>query len=401
MKTITACLVVVATAASAAAQDRAAAGNRSLADAWAGCWAPIELQAPARTVRVCVVPGTEDGGLRLLTFADDQQVREEHLVADGTKRSITEGECQGDRTVRRSASGFRLFVTSELRCQGGPSQPSSIISTLTSGIHWVDVQVTGPAGRESVRIRRYERATDAPPAAVAALLGRGARTPPVVPRTTLDDVVEAAQAAAPLAVEAWLAETEPRLTLDRRALRRLADAGASEPTIDLLVGLAYPSRFSVRRYSGGGGGFAGLAMPPFLDAFGPWDYWSDPYGFAYSPMGPFLYDTRWYGPYNGAFGPIWPYGGGIYTQNGGGGAGAVGASGRGQVVNGRGYTRVESVQAPGSAVSSGGAEGGRQGGSVSASDGGSVSPGGYSSGVSSAGGGGGGGGGGGATAVPR
>lgn len=412
MKTTTFVFVALLTAASAVAQTTAFSTH---AAAWFGCWIPSELQAPAREVRVCVVPTSQAGALRLITFAGDEQIREETIEADGAKHTISEDRCSGERVSRWSASGVRLFVSAELRCEGQAPQPSSMLSTLTTPNRWLEIQAIGSKGREAVRTRRYDRATDARPSAVADLLR--AVPPPAsgIQRTTIDDVVEATRAVSSPVVELWLIETEPRLALNRQALRKLSGESVSEPVIDLLVGLAYPRRFQVRRDSGGGGfggggfgGFGGFDVPFASAMNGPWDYWMSPYAMLYSPFA-----IPWgYGPYAGWGG----WGGGAW--NGGpfspvvaGGSGETVASGRGQVVNGQGYTRVEPQgTASESGSSTGSGSRGRSGGgdfgvssSGGSSSGGSVSTGGYSSGGGSggSGGGGGGGGGGGAVAVPR
>jgi hypothetical protein len=397
MRSTTFVLVALLTASSAVAQTTARTAHTS---AWFGCWVPGEIQAPARDVRVCVVRTSSPGALRLITFAGDEQIREETIEADGAKHTIAEDRCSGERASRWSASGTRLFVSAELRCEGQALQPASTLSTLTTADRWVEIQAVGPKDREAVRTRRYSRSTDEPPPAVADLL-RGVSRPSslTMPRTTVDDVVEATKAVSLPVVELWLIETEPRLALNRQALIKLSGEGVSEPVIDLLVGLAYPKRFQVRRAVGGGGfgsgGFGGFDMPFASAMYGPWDYWLSPYAMMYSPFA-----IPWgYGPYAGWGG--W----GSYGWSGGyspvviGGSGEAVASGRGQVVNGQGYTRVESHRtasesgSSSDASSSGRSSGGGGDFGLSSSGGGSVSSGGYSSG--------GGGAGGGAVAVPR
>lgn len=400
MKTTTFVFVALLTASSAVAQPTARGAHAS---AWFGCWVPAEIQGPTREVRVCVVPTSQAGALRLITFAGDEQIREETIEADGVKHTITEDRCNGERVSRWSASGLRLFVSAELRCEGQAPQPSSMLSTLTTPNRWIEIQAIGPKGREAVRTRRYNRATDEPPPAVADLLRDVPPAAAAIQRTTVDDVVEAAKAVSSPVAELWLIETEPRLALNRQALLKLSGESVSEPVIDLLIGLAYPKRFQVQRGSGGGGsfgaggfgGFSGFDMPFASAMYGPWDYWMSPYAMMYSPFA-----IPWgYGPYAGWGGwggwGSWNGSGGPFSPVAPAGSGSTVASGRGQLVNGQGYTRVEPQ---GTASESGSSAGGRSssgGGDfgLSSSGGGSVSSGGYSSG--------GGGGGGGAVAVPR
>lgn len=397
MRTAPIVFVALLTASSAVAQTAAPSAHAS---AWFGCWVPAEIQAPAREVRVCVVPTSQAGALRLITFAADEQIREETIEADGAKHTISEDRCSGERVSRWSASGLRLFVSAELRCEGQAAQPSSMLSTLTTPNRWLEVQAIGPKGREAVRTRRYNRATDAPPPTVADLLREVPPPSAAIQRTTVDDVVEASKAVSSPVVELWLVETEPRLALNRQALLKLSGESVSEPVIDLLVGLAYPRRFQVRTggggfSSGGFGGFGGFDMPFASAMNGPWDYWMSPYAMLYSPFA-----IPWgYGPYAGWGGwDGWGWNGGPFSPVVAGGAGEAVASGQGRVVNGQGYTRVEPQR---TAAESGSSSGGRSSGgggdfgvssAGGSSGGGSVSTGGYSSG---------GGGGGGAVAVPR
>lgn len=373
---------------------------------WAGCWSPIDAQAPARDLRVCVVPAPDRSGARLVTFAGDRQLSEETVLPDGTAKSTTERGCQSERRTRWASAGLRLFSNGQVTCDGQAAQPFSAISTLLSRNRWLDVQVTGPSGREVVRMAHYARSTDAPPPAIAdAVRAQPPSSASLTPRVNVEDVIEASQAVASAAVELWLVETEPRLALNRRTLQTLSAARVSEPVIDLLVGLAYPKQFEVRRQQPGGG-FSGPGAFGFGGGFGalygPWDVAWDPfamYASMYSPFG--------LGVYGAGFYPYW-YGGDYYgsvinvpaAPGLSGGSGEPVASGTGVAVNGRGYTRVQPRESvaertasdrgadASSARSSGGGDVGGGGGGAA------VSPAGYSSGD-------GGGAGGGNFAVPR
>lgn len=410
---IAAAALLVAHAPASEAQTPVAAAVADVADRWApwaGCWSPIDAQAPARDLRVCVVPTADRSGARLVTFAGDRQLNEETILPDGTAKSTTERGCQSERRTRWASAGPRLFSNGQVTCDGQAAQPFSAISTLLSRNRWLDVQVTGSAGREVVRMAHYARSTEAPPEAIAdAMRAQPPSSASLVittPRVNIDDVIEASQAVASAAVEMWLVETEPRLALNRRALQSLSAAKVSEPVIDLLVGLAYPKQFEVRRQQPGGGGFSGFGPFGFGDSFGafygPWDAGWDPYGMyasMYSPFGLGLYGPGFY-PYS--YGGYY-YGNVVNVPFAPGGSGGIGepvASGTGVAVNGRGYTRVQPREIiaertssdrgdASSSLSSGGGDAGGGGGG-----GGSVSPAGYSSGD-------GGGAGGGNFAVPR
>jgi hypothetical protein len=132
----------------------------------------------------------------------------------------------------------------------------------------------------------------------------------------------------------------------------LADAGVSPDVIDLMVAQSFPSRFRVERPSAPSLPPVSAAMPTYgiPGAQYPTPYPVYPYG-TYDPYyyysyyySPFAYPYYWGNNYftglryYGAIGvPLIPGSGGSI---GGGGGGQGSAGDRGQVVNGRGYTRV-------------------------------------------------------------
>ena len=49
--------------------------------AWLGCWIPAQRARPDEDVRVCVVPTAGQAGVRMITFAGDQRILDEPVVA--------------------------------------------------------------------------------------------------------------------------------------------------------------------------------------------------------------------------------------------------------------------------------------------------------------------------------
>jgi uncharacterized membrane protein YgcG len=362
---------------------------------WLGCWTPSDAQRRSQDIQICIVPNASGSGVRMITLAGEQTLLDESIVANGSPEKITESDCSSTRMARWATRAARLLSVGERQCTDHPLERSSSVSTLTGANEWLDVQVAGVVGREGVRIRRYTRSTGEPPSAVADMIralpreGPATDVRPSVP--TVDDVIEANGAVSSRAVEVWLAETEPAMAIDRRALVKLTENKVSEPVIDLLVALAYPQRFEVRRpvasASGGGGmdfideGF----VSPWDTSAGPWSL--NPYSLYYAPFLPWgAYDLySFYSPYDGGF----IIGGGVITP--------PIAETHGRVVNGLGYTQIEPhVEATTRGGDGSGAGAGSSSSGGAGSDGGSfsggASPGGYSSG---------GGGSTGLTAVPR
>lgn len=369
---------------------------------WLGCWVPEVRHVLQTGSPVCIVPSADGRGVSLRAFAGTRELPAETFTADAAPQPVTASGCSGERVTQWATRGVRFFSTARMACSGQPSSTTSSVSTLLRSDLWLDVHVTIVNDVEQVRARRMRRSLAEPPAPVADLL-RSLRPVPVTPAVVLvDDVLEANRLVPATAVEAWLAESGARAALDRKGLGRLADAQVEERVIDLLVAMAYPQKFQVRRADAGGvggfglGGFFGGGID---DGFYPgnWGYLADVYGYGFGSFGlPYFLGT-------GAFyRPDVLYS----IPAGGGGSGASTPEEQGRVINGQGYTRVqprEPYQGPASSGGSRGrtsstsgvdASGGYSGSSASgdSSGGSGASPSGYS---------GGGGGSTGQTAVPR
>jgi len=377
---------------------------------WTGCWELVTensregapgpsaarrgQRAPApddNRPQVCVQT-TVDGGARFTTRVGTQTPIVQTVFPDGTGHQISEDGCTGTQRAEWSADGLRLYARAELTCKDdqGIRRVSGLALIGPDG-RWTDVQAVDVSGRESFRVRKYRRVDG------AAVMPSGSRT-----ALTLEDVKEAIAKVSPRAVEAALVETRASFDLTGKQLLDLDAAGVPDSVVDLIVALSYPDRFVIQRTAS-----VDRAMSPIIDdpftvgwAFGA-PVWSDVF---YSPLyGP--YSPYYYSPFAYPYYPVY-FGGGGYIVDGGGGGGGLPQqpSGRGRVVDGQGYTRVQPRGAEptpfpsgSTASSSGGGGGGSPTSSSSSGSSGSSSGGGVSSqGFSS-----GGGGDGGRTAQPR
>ena len=385
---IAAALTLIAPAAGRA-QDATPQGSPTLTDSrwqpWLGCWTPVERAPRNRDIQVCIVPTTDGAGARMMTFAGDQRILDETILADGSTQVLREEGCRGSSRSAWATNAARLFRTTELACDGKAPQRTTGISTLEGSDRWLDVQVVVVGNGDQVRARHYVRSSETPPADIAEQVRRlpsgATRANSMV---TAEDVIEANVIVSHRAVEVWLSESSAQVPVNRRLLLALHDANLPAPLIDLMVARAYPKRFEVKR-SGSGGGSFGFFMDDAAWA-SPFDLMFDPYAFYYSP----------FGSYRQFVDPIlFPIGGYVTIPA----ANVAQESGSGRVVNGSGYTHVEPRQ-PAVVVGrtgdsrSGSSDSGSYSPSGGSSDsgGGSASPAGYSSG---------GGGGGAQTAVPR
>ena len=369
---------------------------------WLGCWSPAARAGAPADAQVCIVPSTDGAGVRRITFSGDSEVLAETVVADGTTQTQSEKDCTGSRMSRWSTSGAQLFFASELKCSSAPALTTTGLAAMLTPDQWLDVQtVVSDRRGEQTRVQRFWRASAAPPAPLAGTIAGLTLRRAALPRTNLDDVIDASKAVSPSAVEAWLSEGSIRLPVKRQELVKLSDAQVNARVIDLMVALAYPAKFEVRRASSGGGSALGIGMPG--DVYpGEWGILaSQGYGYGYG----FGYGYGIYGsPYFFGTNPA-DQTGGFYVVPDAGGTTAQETT-HGQVVNGQGYTRVQ-LREPyrGTATASGGSaqSSSSSGGSASNDSGGSGSSSSSSgsSGASPSGYSGGGGGSTGVTAVPR
>ena len=400
-----------------------AQGQQQSADArwtpWLGCWQLIDENqraanpdatelsgAPATRpslsgVSVCVTPASEPAAISLKTLVSNQPALEQTIVADGAGHPISDADCRGTQRAEWSRTSTMLFANAELVCGNQAPRKISGLAVMAGNGIWVDVQVVGISGRESIRVRRYRRAPDQRAAAIAPRFGAP---------LTIDDVKEASGKVSPSAVEAALIATNARFDLNSRRLINLDDAGVPDSVIDLMVALSYPERFVVERASTGGTGSLGSFFDPFGASYfgsGPWDaaYSYSPffYGSLMYPYGASLYDAYYYSPfaysYLGRDGLQYVPGVGFVTVDGGGSATSAPDNG-GRAINGVGYARVrprevsaedtagltrQGGNASGGNVSTAGIDSTSSGSSSSSSSGssGGATSGGFSSGSSS------------------
>ncbi|HEX7797049.1 MAG TPA: hypothetical protein VF456_21955 [Vicinamibacterales bacterium] len=334
---ITAVVTVFLAPAAGYAQANASAATANPGDgrwqSWLGCWSPLERAPRDRDIQVCITPGADARSVRLTTFAGDQRILEDSILADGSTQTMHEDGCRGSTRSQWATNAARLFRVSELECEGKPSQRTSEIAALQSPDEWLDVQVIITGKNDNVRTRHDVRSTLLPPPAVRDQVS-GLPTRPVAVNAgiSVDDVIEANAMVSSRAVEAWLSESEAGIPVHKPTLRALHDAHVPANVIDLMIARAYPEHFEIHK-SGGGG-----SVGSFFDDMewsSPFDLMFDPYAFYYSPFGSY---RRFVDP------SFYALGGYVIVPAPTGGTAQD--AGNARVVNGAGYTRVEPRQPP-------------------------------------------------------
>jgi hypothetical protein len=230
--------------------------------AWTGCWEPAaaspsagEAVAPDRVYVVCVAPA--ENGARFTTISQGETVAERLVVADGTQRPVEQSGCRGWETAQWSQDNQRVYLRSELNCDGGTTRRTSGVLAVDSPEEWIDVQGVSAGDNVDVRVRRYRAASaQSISAAGARAAGEDRALALATSRTaaaqelTLSDFTEAAGIVAAPVVEALLVERGSAVRLDASALIALEEAGVAGSTIDLMVAQANPSKFMIDRASG-------------------------------------------------------------------------------------------------------------------------------------------------------
>lgn len=183
--------------------------------AWHGCWQP---DGATSGERLCIVP--DGAGVRMITVQGNAIVAESRVIADGRARSVRYEDCSGTEVAYWSDDGRRVFLSSELNCGQGVSRKASGVFAFTSAREWVSVQAVTIDDQTATRTVRYA-AADATglPAAITNAFG-GSRSARNAARLIAleaideDDISEAVNTIDPVAVQAWLDETNQPYKLD-------------------------------------------------------------------------------------------------------------------------------------------------------------------------------------------
>jgi hypothetical protein len=220
--------------------------------AWHGCWEMTGEGVPADRL-VCAVPGETAAEVRLIAVSGGFVTGEAVLRADGAPRPLEEGGCTGHETATWSQDGRRVFIRTELDCDGFRRVSSGIIA-MVSEREWVDIRAAAIFDQHLTRTQRYRAVpADRVPESVRAPIDE---TRPVAMQTArfvaamplgMDEVVEASGRMPTPALQAFLAARGDRLGINGRNLVQLADAGVAPEVIEVMVALAYPDHFNVRQ----------------------------------------------------------------------------------------------------------------------------------------------------------
>lgn len=397
MGTLAFAALSLAAATPAAAQNAQTDGRWQ---AWLGCWSPAGTLVrvvgnTGPTSVVCVVPSSPSSAVDVVTLSRGKIIDRTHVDTDGQPHQLSKEGCTGWQSAKWSPNARRVYLKSELNCNGAPSTHVSAVYAMAGYGEWIDAQGMRVDKNTNVHAVRYREAAD-PGVLPEEITGKlqshtmahAASLVAVTTQPSLADVEEAAHELDPAVLSTWLVEADKLnlqmpARLNAKQLTELADHGVPSSVIDVMVGLSYPEEFAVNtsgtvvarqnsdsvddRYSR----LATMSsLNPLLgfDRFGHPIYASESalmYGCSPWLMGPYngwnLYDSMYgcnqfgygYNGYANSFGygqfPYFggyfgPYYGGYYGGYNGGyyGTGPVvtpkGTDTHGHIVNGKGYT---------------------------------------------------------------
>jgi hypothetical protein len=312
---------LVLTASSATCASAQEPGLDPRWTAWIGCWQPVIAgQAPVPGALVCVVPAAGTGGVDLFSLVDGH-VATTHRVGIGPEPEVLDVQgCRGWQRGEWSATGRRLYRSTDLMCAGVHRLGNELMAMVPGG-EWLDIQSSGSDGHSAVRVLRYRPAPagTAVPDTIKSLLPDHAMAietarAAAAAALTVADIVEASRRLDTAVVAAWLAERGRPFALDAATLITLADSGVPGPVTDMMVALSFPQRFrlsAAQQDSTALGVRPAFLEPPpggmtptrdgsgygGLDGYGyygyGWGYY--PYGYAgYGGYGPNRYYGGWY-----------------------------------------------------------------------------------------------------------
>lgn len=350
---------------------------------WLGCW----TANGAAGELLCVRPSEEDGAVELLTLEDGSVTSTETLRADGKPLPVSREGCEGTESATSSDDGRRIYLASDLTCEGDVERRSTGIVAWVSPDEWIRVETVEVGSETAATVERYgpapsdevEGAGLDDIAAGRSMAVRSARMA-AASRPSPDAVIEASREVHDEAVRAWVAERGDPLAVDAEVLTTMSEAGVADDVIDVVVAVSFPERFELDRQAATSGTNVALAGDGgYGDGYGyrsPFGYGSryygSPYGFRFLGLHRYGYG---YSPFGyGSSRYRWPYGRRnptiIIVRSDGG------DDGGGRLVNGRGFVRNGDSDSRGTArrPSSSG---------IGGSSGGSISPAGATTGSSS------------------
>jgi hypothetical protein len=278
------------------AQSNDGAQVNSVLMPWIGVWTIIEDRSADRAnnltrATVEIRPTTDGKGLEISRKMPQPPDIKEVLIPDGTKRPVDATDCSGWQTYRWDAG--LILGSSEMTCKESGAFATSSLKMILESDQMVDILAIKAAGQKRLAVRRLAFDRDlvspgGPRLTVTAAAARMAVSGP----WSINRILELSKTVDTAILEAALIEKNVQLKLTSKSLKQLKDTGISTEVIDLLVALAFPDQFDIRRNgqvslrpvsvsSSGSGGSAAVYYPPslgyypgaFYNCYSPYSYY--------------------------------------------------------------------------------------------------------------------------------
>ncbi|MBM4194094.1 MAG: hypothetical protein FJ202_06915, partial [Gemmatimonadetes bacterium] len=159
-------LAIIASAAASASAGAQAATPALDArwQAWAGCWTPVSQPGSPSEIggssTLCVVPAAGNSAVDVVTVVSGRVTGTTRIEADGQRHAVSRDGCTGTETAIWSTLGSRVFLTSELNCDGVARRSQSVMS-FNQRYEWLDVQGITSGKNVGVAVTRYNPLPDA------------------------------------------------------------------------------------------------------------------------------------------------------------------------------------------------------------------------------------------------
>src|SRR2546430_14098273 len=104
---------------------------------WLGCWSPTpsdrQQESGAEATRiVCVMPTSDADVVEIAAIADGKIVSRDRIDASGRTQAIDTNGCRGTQSARWEGDGRRVYLKSQLTCEGMQTDMSAILAMTST-----------------------------------------------------------------------------------------------------------------------------------------------------------------------------------------------------------------------------------------------------------------------------
>jgi hypothetical protein len=321
---------------------------------WIGVWEAVETpisqpgKAPEAKALLEIRPTAGGKGFDISSKTSTKLVNE-IVLPDGMQRSMDSKNCKGLQSYNWESQTGILLGSSQITCKDSAPYNVSNLKMMVSDNRMVDILVIKSSEQTRLAIRHFEFQSDLPDyqGYSSAREVTAMRTSLAAP-WDLNKIIYLSKVIDVPILEAALLEKNTPLKVTTKSLKQMNAAKVPKPIIDLILAMAIPDKFNIRKSGriavASAATSAGNSYPYYLASPYP-DFYDRYYGFA----GRYPW-SDYYWSYGSPFWwnyPIYinvPSGGGNPGGSGGGGGG--GGTGQpnpysdGRLSSGSGYIQV-------------------------------------------------------------